>query len=274
MTSSNQEISNTQEKEREGLVFHLFGLGIPESRFHALWHQCSSQEDLFNVAMRVLFADYLRYRTVFVQPVFPFPPTFLNTDMVVYALHEQAAGLQVYLLCTCIDVLAGPDKFQSFESWLARRNNPDDGAIARILGTLSSNLDIHQAAAFRSVASKVYLEAYVPRYGDTRAFRRFFTQDTPPALRKFLGEVLFISPQLDQYPRFFPPATWDAEYSQWQSLDEEKRMRRVADYLYNQRRNPYTHNAKSNPPHPGTERVSGLSHHAAQTHQGNYPRWT
>src|SRR2546423_1679294 len=92
---------------------------------------------LTNITNRVFLADKLRYAT-------SYSPHGLDDTWTSYLFWDQLKALELHLLCTCIDALAGQG-FISFEEWLQSNKsgkkqqyglNEDESKIQRLLGRI------------------------------------------------------------------------------------------------------------------------------------------
>lgn len=245
---------SSSEKERAALAHRLFGIGIAESEFAWAVSDSGLHEKLQDVAMRVLLADYLKYRASFLDTSYFFSPAFASSGDLSYRLYREVASLQLYLLCTCVDAIQGKrNGFITFPNWLHRKRSVDDDAIAQILSELSQSLDLRQAAPFRKTAHQVFDRVYRPVYGDRHGFIQFFL-NLPPSLSSLVTNAFMISSPLSEHP-MFDLSVWDQEHKEWGQLPETDRLKRIGRYFYDHRRSPYTHSLKSFPPHIGTTRL-------------------
>lgn len=139
----------------------------------------------------------------------------------------QADALQVYLLCTCFDTLAGPTHFHHFHEWVSQEGQePLVGVILSKLGTPTS-----PTPGWYTAATKRLGEEWLESHGVGRSFKRFFF-DLPSVLRRELQQSYAVIKE-DQEER-----------GAWGGLPEETQLRRIVDYLFKLRRNTFTHQAR------------------------------
>jgi hypothetical protein len=227
------------------LGYYLFGFGVGEPEFCSRYKDSGFGDTLENVALRVYLVRQMRDRLTFDIPqVSPFPTEEILADW----LHQQMDSIQIYLLCNCIDALASEEQYVDFPGWLAVTKKKaeyhiDDEKIAAILRDIAG--DMRTPDVFRKAATKLCEEVYRPTYGNHRLFRRFF-DDLPLALQQVIADAYFVSDSFIAKPGSIQQIR-DAEQRKWNSRPLEEKIRAVADYLYNHRRNPFTHSAETFP---------------------------
>ena len=205
------------------------------------------------VARRVLFVDYLRYRSFFFAPSFRFPPAhFIGSDY-----HEQVTRLRVFLLCTCIDALGQTQDYLQFHEWL-KPTRADECRDKRINRLLSGKGPPRTGADFLELAHEAWDGVYRPHYSVRQAFHRFFDSGIPDALQQVLADVYLVS-QVSKTDPTLDFEFLDKSRGCWARLSLRTKLKRIADYYYNRARNPYAHSLTSVQPHLGTRRPFGLS---------------
>lgn len=139
----------------------------------------------------------------------------------------QSDALTVYLLCTCLDALAGQPSYQQFRDWIVR------GEQQQLLENTLTEFDLGIRPLpdwYKQVTQKLG-STWLDTYGVSRNFRRLIS-DLPEPLRKEL---------VNSYAIIREPAE---RLESWRTLTEEERLKRVTSYLYNLRRNTFTHQAR------------------------------
>jgi len=136
--------------------------------------ETGERDHLLAIVMRLYLADRLRHRLGFRTGIYP------DTPWLSWLVDEEASILELYLLCTCVDALAG-NQFIQFPEWLAVSSprarqqyglDADESKIRSILEAESH--DIKHPGVFRRVARQIYSDVYAHRYGNVQAFRGFF----------------------------------------------------------------------------------------------------
>jgi hypothetical protein len=242
------------------LAYNLFGFGVLEPVFTRRLSNSELHEQLDTVAHRICFVDRLRYRQQFVVG------ESFSTPELLHRLSVERQALELYLLCTCIDALAGED-FIRFHEWLGVKKRAtktkygiDDDLIGQVLSRFPG--DLRDPDRFRSAAFSLFNEAYLPNHGNHKAFLRFFDA-LPASMKSVLLQVYTISDPLDEdeiSPELKEGAvlpndieTWNREREKWESQRNDERIKKVAQYLYQYHRNPYTHSAVSRKPRTTTD---------------------
>ena len=100
-------------------------------------------------------------------------------------------ALNLYLLCTCMDVLAGSGQdFMDFPAWLKWKENAESQTIA----TLIQGKEMHHRVDFGNVVYQIFDQVYLPTYGDKRGFRSFFSSKIlPEPMQHVLGNVYTVT---------------------------------------------------------------------------------
>ena len=234
------------------LEYNLFGFNVNAKDFNHRLCQSENLEQLGAVAIRVYLIDRLRYRLRFT------PALFLSTPDLNYRLGIEKQALELHLLCTCIDALAGKD-FLSFPEWLAvskpakkAKHRINDSIIELAIRGMREGLC--EPDVFRRAATQVYKNAYLPQHGNHKAFLRYF-DSLPDSLKKLLTEIYVMSDPLDEddisrevkdgasLPNDIK--AWNQAREKWQTKSLDQKIRSIAEYFYSYHRNPYTHKARS-----------------------------
>jgi len=139
----------------------------------------------------------------------------------------QADALQVYLLCTCLDALAGQSDYRHFHEWVAQEEQ--QSLIEEIFAKKSSPAQ-PTPTWYRQVTEKLASQ-WLDEYGVSRGFRGFILS-LPGALKTEL---------INSYAILKEPREGRES---WAGFSEDNRLRRVVAYLYELRRNTFTHQAR------------------------------
>ncbi|GEM_PF-5871989 len=234
----------------DNLSHELFGFGLNPYEFYERLRSSPGSQVLGAAARRAYLADRLRYRLRFDPRV---------TQLTKPDLEKQTRGLELYLLCTCLDLLAGSD-FIDFAAWLAidtdrakRRHGlqEDEPRIAQLLADSAG--DLHHPDVFRAAAAKLHGEVYAPRFHLQRGFVRLF-HELPDAMRRILTDVYVISSRLSQ-AEVDDLDIGERVIREWRDLDDTERIDRIAKYIYVHRRNYFTHLARASRPRRWTPRA-------------------
>lgn len=133
----------------------------------------------------------------------------------------QSDALQIYLLCTCFDTLAGQFSHKQFDNWVSE--------IGEDLLQTSLNSESNQELTiWYKQTTKRLFEKYLQDYGVARNFRRLFNE---------LPDILRIS-LIDSFTVIREKETNE----DWNGMPPERKLRRIVDYLFS-RRNKFTHNS-------------------------------
>jgi hypothetical protein len=139
----------------------------------------------------------------------------------------QSDALQVYLLCTCLDALASRSDYRHFHEWIAQEEQ--QSLIEEIIAEESSAAQ--PSPTGYKLATGRLASKWLDEYGVSRGFRGFIL-GLPAALRTELT---------DSYAILKEPQEGRED---WGGFEEDKRLRRVVAYLYELRRNTFTHQAR------------------------------
>lgn len=226
----------------------LFAVDLDEKAFLNAWQYTDKQRQLAAVTHRILFADFLRYRTRFVRPRYSFGVQVAADAEIASMVSEQLSGLTLYLLCTCIDVLTGQGgDFLDFPRWLTSGRGIEDAELSiHLQGT-----SVSQASSFRMLIRHLHEEHYLPRHGGRRGFAAYFSETIPVPLQDALSSIYCIVP--NAVDPGFDDDLWSEHLRSWDDLSTSDKMTRIGQYLYDCRRNPYTHAGAINLPHPGIQ---------------------
>lgn len=183
-------------------------------------------EVLSAVMSRLSFVDALRYEL-------PMDAQDLTQGM-------DRDGLEVYLLCTCIDSLAGDARYLDLQSWLRTKRRTASGVEAR-----NSMVEAAVAAqpfsvdSFNRTLAKA-LDLYNQHYGTNRRIVQ---------LLHGLPES-YVDRLVSAYSMDAEQATADAPT--WDSRNTTDKLRAIfIHYLFRHRRNRYTHRSATVPPFGG-----------------------
>jgi hypothetical protein len=224
----------------------LFAIDLDKKTFLDAWNSADKQRQVAAVTHRILFADFLRYRTRFVRPSYSFGVQVAADAEITGIVRDQLSGLTLYLLCTCIDVLTGQGgDFLDFPRWLTSGRGIEDAELSiHLQGT-----SVSQASSFRMLIRHLHEEHYLPRHGGRRGFAAFFSETIPVPLQDALSSIYCIVP--NAVDPGFDDDLWSEHLRSWGDLSTLEQMTRLGQYLYDCRRNPYTHAGAINLPHPG-----------------------
>jgi len=178
------------------------GLKVLEAKFKALPE--IEQERLQRVAWRMWITLKIRYQLA----IYPNPMEGYEEELAITT--AELPSLEVYLLFTCLDTLAGQNL--DFKAWLHRQ--------PKVSGLDTSGI------------VQLY-DQYLKEYGVTRNLLRLF-ENLPQSVKSWLVTNVIIQRQLpDQDP-----------FSALKAKKEpDVLIRRLFDYFYNFRRNPFTHSS-------------------------------
>jgi len=137
----------------------------------------------------------------------------------------QADALKAYLLCTCIDALAGSE-YRPFHEWIIGKKQKT--VLKQVLST-SSIANTLSVDGYREVIY-VLIAKWRETYGVGSKFESLL-QDLPTALRQEL---------VSSYAMINEP---EESTTDWEHLADDKRMDRIVEYLYELHRNTFTHQA-------------------------------
>lgn len=188
-------------------VQRVFGCGIDGQVFKTKNERLSikNQSRLGRVAGRVWLTLKLRYEMAFCNN--PFPWRYEE-----YSLrHVELPSIEVYLLCTCLDTLAGKPVHKNFKDWIEEQPNTNN---------------------FGKEDIKSLYSQYEAEYGVGKKLRDLF-KNLPQSVKVWLASNVAIR-RSDQ-----PLAP------ERQNVD--KLLDRLYRYFYNYRRNNFTHGSVSRP---------------------------
>ena len=144
-------------------------------------------------------------------------------------------ALQLYLLCTCIDGLANFPWIE-FYNWLDTKNpiyNLDERNS--LLQKISDAEPITSESDFVEVFKELY-SVYSQHHGVGKKFKQFFSE-LPDATKQFLLASYIIVEEDDTQEKI----------AQWHEQPEDERLEAIASYIYNYRRNSFTHGVQEYP---------------------------
>lgn len=100
-------------------VLRAFGCGIDRKTFETSFEALAEeeQERITRVALRMRMALQLRYQLRFVRSPFE------DSEFWSRLWRAEIPSLEVYLLTTCLDTLAGKPLYQTFDHWLAKQTS-------------------------------------------------------------------------------------------------------------------------------------------------------
>ena len=183
----------------------VFGCGVDPAVFDRLHEDLplEEQDRLQRVGRRVWLTLVLRYQTIIRRSPFESPYDWIMLS------RWELPSIEVYLLCTCLDTLAGKSDYRTFWQWLNTR------AIDRAL-TMNEIGGLHAQ--------------YMEEYGVGLAFRRLF-DNLSTAVKIWLASNVSIRPS------DHPIADTD--------IDSQELVSLLRKYFYTIWRNPYTHRSMS-----------------------------
>lgn len=191
------------ERTNHMTVQRVFGCGIDSNVFRARYESLRAEDQyrLERVAARVTFARRLRYEMAVMRN--PFQGPYEDFELA----EIELPALEVYLLFTCIDTLAGQATYLDFRDWLTTRVHPDS----------MSTTDV----------TALY-ELYQDQFGVGRNIRGVFAA-LPEAVTTWLANNVMIREAGE-------PLTVPAP-------DLPLLLRRLYGYFYDIRRNQFTHSS-------------------------------
>lgn len=193
------------------LLIRTFCCGVKQEIFRRKYQSLPSkeQERLKRVAERLWMIFQLRYRLQYEQN---FAWRGLDRDQLVY---QEKPSLEIYLLATCVDTLAGKPEYVLFGEWLEEEQNS---------GKINKWFTEQQISGKMSVAEVLKLfEYYHKDYGGNKTFRDLFNN---------LPSVLI--DWLDFYIKF-------EKYRDTRTLNKK-----LFKYISDKWRNPFTHGSIKN----------------------------
>jgi hypothetical protein len=171
---------------------------------------------------RIQFIDQLRYGI---------PQNLVPVDSKDTLQGFDRDGLEVYLLCTCLDTVAGKADYIDLPSWLKTKEARYCGILTRnkiLSASYEEDAPFNQSKYFGLMSA--LLEEYHKHYGVTRSIKDL-VQALPEYIKsKFVASyVIYKHGQNDQ---------------NWHGKDIQQKTNAILDYLLECRRNSYTHSAK------------------------------
>lgn len=186
----------------------VFGCGVDGHTFKVKYRELSEKNRLRlgRVAGRVWLTLKLRYEMAFLYN----NPFALGGEE--YNLrHIELPSIEIYLLCTCLDTLAGKPIHKNFKDWVKDQPN-------------TTGFDLEEITRLCA--------QYEEEYGVGRNLRALF-RNLPPSVKDWLASNVVIE-RSDQY--LLP-----------EEQDVDKLVNRLYVYFYNVRRNAFTHGSVSRP---------------------------
>jgi hypothetical protein len=177
------------------------------------------------VMSRIHFANHLRFGL-------PLSPITTDLEDAVYGYDRN--DLEVYLLCTCLDTLAGHDNYLDFGGWARTSKLAYPGIRERedFLATLYDSPKALDHEVYNSILEKL-LELYQKNYGITRNIRNLIGN-----LPLFIRQEIVNSYTIHKVTN--PVETWNLKTT-------EQKLKTILDYLLECRRHQYTHSANTVP---------------------------
>jgi hypothetical protein len=194
------------------------------------------------VMSRLSFVDELRY-------IYKFDESDL-----IQCIHLDA--LEVYLLCTCLDTLAGKENYYDVQNWLkARKTKPAiHGSIEKNdhLTKVESLGERFSAALFQSVTSEI-LNIYNKNYGINQNIRQLIL-DLPESLKRFFADQYIIYQYGDESGK-----------EKWENKSVDVKLKNIfIDYIFKFRRNKFTHEST------GFRNFGGICSSRKELGKGNF----
>jgi len=177
-------------------------------------------ERVSKVMSRINFTDELRYS--------------VNIDLTDAMECNHRNALETYLLCTCFDTLSGKDDYVELQSWLKAHKSTILGISDRaaILQSEKNNGTIVSAESFSSIIAEV-LKIYNQQYGVNQNINLLVTSLPSDIKTQFVNEFTVNK------------KTWEIP---WQDKTVDQKLKVIfIEYLFNFRRNLYTHESRSFP---------------------------
>ena len=180
---------------------------------------------LVRVISRINFTDHLRFKM---------PLSLVTTDIddALEGFHRD--DLELYLLCTCLDTLAGKDNYIDFPGWSRTSKEIFAGVKERedFLEELFSSLKTFNRDIYLSVVEKI-IGIYSKYYGVTKNIHNL-VQSLPEYFKLEIVNAYTIL-KVDGSP------------DSWSNKNTEQKLKVILDYLLDCRRHQYTHSAESAP---------------------------
>jgi hypothetical protein len=172
-----------------------------------------------NTMSRLSFVDDLRY--------------FYRFDELDKWQCMKINELEVYLLCTCLDTLAGKNNYYDLGNWLRARSSKSGihgfNTRERYLEMVEGSGDQFSVSLFQNALQKI-IEIYTVNYGINQNIRQLLL-NLPEGIKKTIT---------DQYLIFRAYDRDGGEALKNKSFDDKIKTIFI-DYLFRSRRNKYTH---------------------------------
>lgn len=177
------------------------------------------------VMSRIHFTNHLR---------FSLPLNFMTIDIDDAIQGYDRDDLEIYLLCTCLDTLAGQDNYLDFPSWTQTSRLDFAGIRERenFLEAFYSSKKTFDQEIYGSVIKKL-LELYQTNYGITKNIRNLIS-NLPLFTRQELAKSYTIHKAAEPVEA-------------WEKKSTEQKLKMILDYLLECRRHQYTHSATTVP---------------------------
>jgi hypothetical protein len=186
-------------------IYQALGCGISQRHFQECINNLSQKdrEKLKRVAQRFWFTTKLKYEGSFWTN--PYVPRQKELTII----FDEIPTLEIYLLCTCLDTLAGKSEYKAFEIWVRDQNFPLDTVVS-----------VDQVI-------KLY-EQYQEEYGINKNLKKLFL-GLSSEVKSWLVEHVTIQPESSPN---ISPATSSAEL-----------ITRLHKFYFDVWRNAYTHSS-------------------------------
>lgn len=152
----------------------------------------------------------------------------------------QGDALQLYLLCTCLDALAGQTEYRQFHEWVGQKDQMP--LLEELLAP--ENLPAGLSPKWFAETTSELGEKWLDEYGVSRGFRDFIFDLPEPLCRELISSYAIIKEPQEK--------TTD-----WEGFSAKERLKRVVRYLYQLRRNTFTHRAMIVPTVVPTQGIAG-----------------
>lgn len=193
------------------------------------------------VAARLAFVDALRHNIN------------MSYDPAIHGLYygafvdRQLRPLEMYLLCTCFDVIANHrmgERPLSYDDWLqVKTRKVDADRRDKLVADLCTEFDGQSLSRDNAVnISKKMYAFYQKEYGGLgRNFHNLF-QSLPQSIQTYLANVYLISNRGD-IPLLNEEIAEIEE--EWSQKPHSSQLQLISGYLWQHRRNKYTHEAET-----------------------------
>lgn len=185
-------------------IQRVFGCGIDKQTFKMKYESLSNPQEkmrLDRVAKRLQLTLSLRYRVGFYR-------SLIGQGQEGYTFtNKELPSMEIYLLCTCLDTLAGQPKHLNFDDWIEAQENIE----------FKNKNDI----------IKLYKQ-YNNEYGVGKNLKDLFI-NLPPIIKTWLSNNVAINRTKQPQPTT--------------QTDTNKLMVNLYKFFYNLWRNPFTHNS-------------------------------